>query len=71
MTHNFIPTITLPTIITDNSIKLIDHIQLKTTSKDINEAIVMGNIYIVTSQITYLMFYLYIIKPTILAPKLV
>ncbi len=45
MTHTFIPTITLPTRITHNSITLINHILLKTTSKDINDAIVMGNIY--------------------------
>ncbi len=45
MTHNFIPTMTLPTRVTDNSITLIDHILLKTTTKYINDTIVMGNIY--------------------------
>ncbi len=45
MTHNFISTITLPTRITDNFITLVDHILLKITTKDINDAIVTGNIY--------------------------
>jgi hypothetical protein len=45
MSHGFIPTITLPTRITDYSISLIDHILLKISPKDINDTITSGNIY--------------------------
>ncbi len=59
MTHNFTPTITLSKRITDNSITLIDHILLKTTSKDINDTIVIGNIYndITDHLINFLLIY--------------
>ncbi len=70
MTHNFIPTIKLPTRITDNYITLIDHILYRPHLKTLM-ILLWRAIYTVTSLITYLLFYLYIIKPAITTPKLV
>ncbi len=44
LSNNFIPYITLPTRITDNSISIIDHILLKESDKLCNK-ITAGNIY--------------------------
>jgi hypothetical protein len=43
--HNFIPTITLPTRITDHSLTLIDHINLFRPLSEINSSTASGNIF--------------------------
>jgi hypothetical protein len=43
--HNFIPTITLPTRITDHSLTLIDHISLFRPLSEINSGTTSGNIF--------------------------
>ena len=45
MTSNFIPTVTLPTRITDTTMTLIDNIFMKFDRKNIHEMVVSGNIY--------------------------
>ena len=45
LSENFIPQITLPTRITENSSTLIDHILLKYDKNSINENVKSGNIY--------------------------
>ena len=45
LTNNYIPQITLPTRITENTITLIDHIMVKTTIDSINDVKNCGNIY--------------------------
>jgi exonuclease III len=45
MINNFIPHITLPTRITENSVSLIDHILIKTKLKNVEDTKTCGNIY--------------------------
>jgi hypothetical protein len=45
MVNNFIPQITLPTRITENSVTLIDHIIIKTQFNNIYDYMISGNIY--------------------------
>ena len=43
-TNNFIPTITIPTRITDSTVTLIDHIFVKLPKSKINNKITAGNL---------------------------
>jgi len=45
LSHNFIPTITLPTRITDHSVTLLDHIHLYKPLKEIDRVAECGNIF--------------------------
>ena len=46
LSHNFIPTITLPTRITDHSVTLLDHINVYKPLNDIDSATECGNIFL-------------------------
>ena len=45
MTYNYVPSITLPTRITDTTITLIDNIFMKINKKNVNDKVLSGNIY--------------------------
>ena len=58
LSENFIPQITLPTRITDNSSTLIDHILLKFNNHTLNEQLISGNIYSdITDHLPNFIFY--------------
>jgi len=53
LSHNFMPTITLPTRITDHSATLIDHINVFKPLSDISRVTVCGNIFFDISNIRF------------------